>query len=109
MTRIFLATLCLAVAAVAAVHWKHPDELARYAGSVLAAVQWVWAGIEANPVPAALAGGTFLLTVLYHKAKGKSLREYWKAPAVTGRTTTSVGIRAALAAASARRPRRQKC
>jgi hypothetical protein len=75
MMRIFLATVCLAVAAVAAVHWKHPDEVTRYAGSVVAAVQWVWAGIEANPVPAALAGGTFLLTVLYHKAKGKSLRE----------------------------------
>jgi hypothetical protein len=74
MTRIFLVTVGLAAAAGAG-YWTHPDEFREYAGSAVAAARWVWAGIEANPVPAALAGGTFLLTVLYHKAKGKSLRE----------------------------------
>ncbi|HKB00839.1 MAG TPA: hypothetical protein VKD90_01410 [Gemmataceae bacterium] len=74
MTRILFVTGALAVAAGGA-YWTHPDEFREYAGSAVAGIRWVWAGIEANPVPAALAAGTFLLTVLYHKAKGKSLRE----------------------------------
>jgi hypothetical protein len=74
MTRIFLVAAALAVA-VGGAYWTHPDEFDRYVGSAVTAARWVWAGIEANPVPAALAGGTFLLTVLYHKAKGRSLRE----------------------------------
>src|SRR5262249_9590350 len=31
--------------------------------------------VEANPAPVCLAVATFLLTVIYHKARGKSLRE----------------------------------
>ena len=74
MKRILLLTVFLAALAGAG-YWTHPDEFKQFAGEAIAAARWVWAGIEANPVPAGLAGGTFLLTVLYHKAKGKSLRE----------------------------------
>src|ERR687887_2541123 len=74
MKRILFVTVVLAAAAGAG-YWTHPEEFREYTASAVAGARWVWAGIEANPVPAALAGGTFLLTVLYHKAKGKSLRE----------------------------------
>src|SRR5262245_65433001 len=83
MTRILFVTGALAVAAGGA-YWTHPDEFREYAGSAVAGIRWVWAGIEANPVPAALAAGTFLLTVLYHKAKGKSLRESLEVAATRG-------------------------
>ena len=34
--------------------------------------QWAWDGVRANPLPVGFAVGTFLLTVVYQKAKGKS-------------------------------------
>jgi hypothetical protein len=34
-----------------------------------------WASVEANPVPIVIALGTFVLTFVYHWAKGKSFRE----------------------------------
>jgi hypothetical protein len=74
MKRILFVSVVLAATAGAG-YWTHPDEFKQFAGEAIAAARWIWAGIEANPVPAGLAGGTFLLTVLYHKAKGKSLRE----------------------------------
>jgi hypothetical protein len=49
--------------------------LAQYTAATAAAGLRVWQAVEANPVPVLLALGTFLLTVLYHKARGKSLRE----------------------------------
>ena len=74
MKRILFA-LAVLVAAAALVGRSYPDELWVYAGEAVKAGRWVWDGIQANPLPVSLAAGTFLLTVVYHKAKGKSLRE----------------------------------
>ena len=73
MKRILLVTVCLVLVGVA--YYTHPDAVVEYAGQAVQAGQWVWDGIRANPVPVGLAAGTFLLTVVYHKARGKSLRE----------------------------------
>jgi hypothetical protein len=73
MKRITLATVCVVLAGAA--YYTHPDEVTEYAGLAAQGARWAWDGIAANPVPFALAAGTFLLTVGYHKAKGKSLRE----------------------------------
>lgn len=73
MKYIALATVC--AAAVAGAFVSYPDEFKHYSGVAKSAAIWAWDGIQANPVPAGLAVGTFLLTVVYHKAKGKSLRE----------------------------------
>lgn len=53
------------------------------------AAERAWAGVAANPAPWYLAGATFLLTVGYHAAKGKSLRESVEA-AATRVTVVSV-------------------
>jgi predicted acylesterase/phospholipase RssA len=74
MKRILFA-LAVLVAAAALVGRSYPDEFWAYAGEAVKAGRWVWDGIQANPLPVSLAAGTFLLTVVYHKAKGKSLRE----------------------------------
>ena len=75
MTRIALAAVFLTAAVATAYATRHPDEAARYAAAARSAALKVRDGVEANPVPVLLALGTFLLTVLYHKARGKSLRE----------------------------------
>ena len=72
--RIALGTVVLG-AAVGLGYDAYPGEFHRYAGEAVKAGRWAWDGIQANPVPMSLAAGTFLLTVVYHKAKGKSLRE----------------------------------
>lgn len=74
MKHIALATVCLG-AAVGTGYGMYPDEVTTYVGAAGQAAARVWEGIEANPVPLLLAVGTFLLTVLYHTAKGKSLGE----------------------------------
>jgi hypothetical protein len=74
MKRIFLILVFLA-ALVAAGYWYDPVQFENYSAIVLKAGQWAWDGIKSNPAPVGLAVGTFLLTVVYHKAKGKSLRE----------------------------------
>jgi hypothetical protein len=71
---IALATVVLGVA-VGLGYNAYPDEFRLYASEAVTAARWAWDGIQANPIPVALAAGTFLLTVIYHKAKGKSLRE----------------------------------
>jgi hypothetical protein len=73
MKRIAFVAVVLSLVGVG--YATHPDEFMEYAGKARAAGLWAWEGIQANPVPVALALGTFLLTVVYHKAKGKSLRE----------------------------------
>jgi hypothetical protein len=73
MKRAALLTLLLLVAAAGAANY--PDHVARYAAAAVRAAVQAWAGVEANPAPVCLAVGTFLLTVIYHKARGKSLRE----------------------------------
>src|SRR5258706_16151445 len=75
MKRAVLLTLLLLAAAAGAGYATYPDELTRYAALAVRAAVRAWDGVEANPAPVCLAVGTFLLTVLYHKARGKSLRE----------------------------------
>ena len=74
MKRTLFACAVLGAAAVAAVNY-YPDQAWQYAGEAVRAARWAWDGVRANPLPVSLAAGTFLLTVIYHKAKGKSLRE----------------------------------
>jgi hypothetical protein len=74
MKRIALVVVCLA-AAVGTGYATHPDEFRQYAGVAEKTVLRGWEAVEANPAPVLLALGTFLLTVAYHKARGKSLRE----------------------------------
>jgi hypothetical protein len=80
MKRIALAVVCL-VAAAAVGYVTYPQESMQYAAMAKEAAAWAWKGIQANPVPVSIAAGTFLLTVIYHKAKGKSLRESVEAAA----------------------------
>jgi hypothetical protein len=71
---IALATIGAAAAAGTA-YTTHPDEVARVLQIVQAAAEKAWANIEANPVPVLVALGTFLVTIIYHKLKGRSFRE----------------------------------
>jgi len=80
MKRIALATVVLA-AAVGTGYFVYPDEFKQSAEVTANAALRVWDSIKANPLPVSLALGTFLLTVIYHKAKGKSLRESLEAAA----------------------------
>jgi hypothetical protein len=73
MKRIALVTVVLA--AVGTGYATYPDEFMLYAVVAAKAGLRVWEAVEANPAPVLLAVGTFLLTIVYHKAKGKSLRE----------------------------------
>jgi hypothetical protein len=75
MKRIAVGTVCLAGAAVGMGYSAYPAEVTRYAEVAAQVGLRAWGNIEANPVPVLVAVGTFLGTVLYHKAKGKSLRE----------------------------------
>ena len=74
MKHIALVTAVLAAAGGAA-YAAYPGDLERYAARVADLAVRLWAGVEANPVPVSLALGTFLVTVAYHRAKGKTLRE----------------------------------
>ncbi|VTR93034.1 unnamed protein product [Gemmata massiliana] len=62
-------------AAVGTVCAVEPVAVARFLDQTMKAVARAADGIEANPVPVSVALGTFLLTVVYHKARGKSFRE----------------------------------
>jgi len=80
MKRIAVLSVLL-TAAVGMVYVANPSEFARYVELSRNAAVHVWDGVEANPFPMILALGTFVLTVIYHKAKGKSLRESVEAAA----------------------------
>ena len=72
----FIALASLGVgAAVGTVYATHTEEFMRFVGTATRAAERMWVSIEDNPVPVLVALGTFLLTIVYHKAKGKSLRE----------------------------------
>jgi hypothetical protein len=73
-------------AGVGAGYLANPEEFRNLLAVVAAAAVRVWESVEANPGPALLAVGTFLLTVTYHKVKGKSLRESVEAAASRGRS-----------------------
>ena len=74
MKRIAFVSLILA-ATFGTVYATNPAEFKLYAGVAEKTALRLWDNVEASPVPVVLALGTFLLTVVYHKAKGKSLRE----------------------------------
>src|SRR5262249_26491855 len=65
----------VAAAAIGAGFVFYPHEFRQYADASGKFAARVWGGIEANPGPVIIRVGTFLLTVLYYKAKGKSLPE----------------------------------
>jgi hypothetical protein len=73
--RLALLILFLAPVAAGILYFKNPAEFTRQAGLVSQNAPKFWNAVEAHPMPLALAAGTFLVTVLYHKAKGKSFRE----------------------------------
>ena len=74
MKRIALATVALAVG-VGTVAQLRPEQFKQYSNEFVAAAPRLWDRLEANPTPVLIALGTFLATVVYHKARGKSLRE----------------------------------
>ena len=75
MKRIALATAAIG-AVGAAGYFAYPQEFRQYADTAAVTARTVGQKIDANPVPVYLALGTFLLTVVYHKARGKSLRKF---------------------------------
>jgi hypothetical protein len=75
MKRIALATAGLAAAAVGAGYYTHPAEFAEYTRAAGQVARRVGESVQANPGPYAVALATFLLTVVYHTLRGKSLRE----------------------------------
>jgi hypothetical protein len=74
MKRIVLLTLFVSAAAAAG-YGLYPDEATLTLNLATNATLRVWDSVEANPFPVMVALGTFLLTVIYHKLRGKSLRE----------------------------------
>jgi hypothetical protein len=99
MKKIFaLATVGVA-AAVGTTYALQPDEFAPLVERFAAATLRLWLGVEANPVPVLVALGTFLLTIAYHKLKGKSLRESVEV-AATRVTVVPVAVPAAAPVAS---------
>lgn len=70
---LFAAALTAGAAGAGAA--SYPEDARHLADAAERAAQKLWAGVEASPVPVVLALGTFLLTLVYHKLKGKSLRE----------------------------------
>jgi hypothetical protein len=80
MIRIALGAVCLG-AAVGIGYFAYLDEFKHYTGRAVELAPQAWDGVRANPVPVGIAVGTFFLTVVYHKAKGKSLRESVEAAA----------------------------
>jgi hypothetical protein len=74
MKRIVLLAVVLAAAAGVG-YAAYPDDLLRFAEAARGVGLRAADGVAANPAPVALALGGFLLTVVYHKARGKSLRE----------------------------------
>jgi hypothetical protein len=99
MKRIVLLTLFLAPIAGWFAYNAYPVEFVRVAETAGVLAQRVWDNIEAHPVPMIFALGTFLLTVLYHKAMGKSLRESVEV-AATRVAVVQVPVKEAAAAAA---------
>ncbi len=74
MKRIVLFILFLA-AASSVIAALGPRDTARLADLTEKSATRAWEGVEAHPEPVVLALATFLATVVYHKLRGKSLRE----------------------------------
>jgi len=75
MKRYVFATIAVIVVAAGIGFWLFPDEMIQYGEQTNDFFVWLWTCIATNPFPVVIALGTFLLTVVYHKARGKSLRE----------------------------------
>jgi hypothetical protein len=75
MKKLLALAATFAIAVVISLATTFPDDTLQLAEWSSALARRAWAGIEANPLPLVLAFGTFLLTIAYHKLKGKSLRE----------------------------------
>lgn len=75
MKKIALLVVVLAAAAGGAKAVTEWEKLRPYLDSATRALERAQHGVEANPVPVVIALGTFLLTFVYHKAKGKTFRE----------------------------------
>ena len=75
MKRIVLLVLFFSPVAAGIAYFNDPAAFTRYAAMAEVIAVRVWDSVEAHPVPMLVALGTFLLTVVYHKAMGKSLRE----------------------------------
>ncbi|QJW93460.1 hypothetical protein [Frigoriglobus tundricola] len=75
MKKFITLTIVSLAAAVGTASATHPDESRLLLAAVVRTADRMGSSIEANPVPVLVALGTFLLTIVYHTAKGKSLRE----------------------------------
>jgi hypothetical protein len=75
MMKLIALVVVAAALAVASVYTTYPGEFRQATENAAGASLRVWSGIEANPVPVLVALGTFLLTIVYHKLKGKSFSE----------------------------------
>ncbi|HYH66017.1 MAG TPA: hypothetical protein VD866_15070 [Urbifossiella sp.] len=73
--RLVLATAALGAAAAAAGYLQDPTNLDRVLDAARPVAGRAWDGVTANPGPVVLAFATFVLTVLYHAARGKTLCE----------------------------------
>ena len=75
MMKFIALVVFVAGAVVASAYTTYPTEFRQTADTASATAPRVWASVEANPAPVLVALGTFLLTIIYHKLKGKSLKE----------------------------------
>lgn len=69
MKRITMAAAAFVAVAAGVGAKARPAEAGRLAEAAADAAVRAWAGVEGNPIPAAVAGGTFLLTVGYRKGR----------------------------------------
>ncbi len=96
MRRIALATVVLAAAAGTG-SALYPVQAKEYVGVAEQAARRGWEGVEANPVPVAVALGTFLLTAVWQGARGRPAR-----PADTGQAPAENPVVARAKARAAR-------
>lgn len=90
--RMFIALAVVTGAIVLAMVYDHdPSTFMHFTESATTALRRAWETIVTNPVPVVFGLVTFMATVLYHKAKGKSLRESVEA-AATRVTVVSVPV-----------------
>ena len=74
MKKFAVAVLVLAITACV-VYLKNANELQPYLEKAKGLANGIRSNAESNPIPIVVAVGTFLLTCIYHKARGKSLRD----------------------------------
>ncbi len=90
--RKFIVLMVGVAAVVGAVYAVRPVDFANAAATAKQFARTLRVSVEANPVPVFIALGTFLATIGYHSARGKSFRESVEA-AATRVTLVSVPTR----------------